>query len=314
MKKQVFTILLSLAALTSWAQESRTAYNFLRLPISAHAAALGGENITISDDDATLVFNNPALLQNITDKTLNLNMMTYMQGTVTASASFARAWGERASWGISGRYMDYGQMKETDITGEETGSFGARDVAIGGTISYGLTNSISGGVTAKLAASYMGQYNSMAVLVDLGLNYRNDDSDLSISAVAKNLGGQVDAFEDDFERMTLDLQLGITKRLLNSPLRLSFTLTRLNDWEYNLGKHINVGADLLLGEQFYVAAGYNFLRASEMKISSGDGSSSHGAGLSLGGGLQLERLKLHVAYGKYHVSASSLLINISYSL
>jgi hypothetical protein len=314
MKKQVFTILLSLAALTSWAQESRTAYNFLRLPISAHAAALGGENITISDDDATLVFNNPALLQNITDKTLNLNMMTYMQGTVTASASFARAWGERASWGISGRYMDYGQMKETDITGEETGSFGARDVAIGGTISYGLTNSISGGVTAKLAASYMGQYNSLAVLVDLGLNYRNDDSDLSISAVAKNLGGQVDAFEDDFERMPLDLQLGITKRLLNSPLRLSFTLTRLNDWEYNLGKHINLGADLLLGEQFYVAAGYNFLRASEMKISSGDGSSSHGAGLSLGGGLQLERLKLHVAYGKYHVSASSLLINISYSL
>lgn len=314
MKKQVFTILLSLAALTSWAQESRTAYNFLRLPISAHAAALGGENITISDDDATLVFNNPALLQNITDKTLNLNMMTYMQGTVTASASFARAWGERASWGISGRYMDYGQMKETDITGEETGSFGARDVAIGGTVSYGLTNSISGGVTAKLAASYMGQYNSLAVLVDLGLNYRNDDSDLSISAVAKNLGGQVDAFEDDFERMPLDLQLGITKRLINSPLRLSFTLTRLNDWEYNLGKHINVGADLLLGEQFYVAAGYNFLRASEMKISSGDGSSSHGAGLSLGGGLQLERLKLHVAYGKYHVSASSLLINISYSL
>lgn len=314
MKKQVFTILLSLAALTSWAQESRTAYNFLRLPISAHAAALGGENITISDDDATLVFNNPALLQNITDKTLNLNMMTYMQGTVTASASFARAWGERASWGISGRYMDYGQMKETDITGEETGSFGARDVAIGGTISYGLTNSISGGVTAKFAASYMGQYNSLAVLVDLGLNYRNDDSDLSISAVAKNLGGQVDAFEDDFERMPLDLQLGITKRLLNSPLRLSFTLTRLNDWEYNLGKHINLGADLLLGEQFYVAAGYNFLRASEMKISSGDGSSSHGAGLSLGGGLQLERLKLHVAYGKYHVSASSLLINISYSL
>jgi hypothetical protein len=114
--------------------------------------------------------------------------------------------------------------------------------------------------------------------------------------------------------MPLDLQLGITKRLLNSPLRLSVTLTRLNDWEYNLGKHINVGADLLLGEQFYVAAGYNFLRASEMKISSGDGSSSHGAGLSLGGGLQLERLKLHVAYGKYHVSASSLLINISYSL
>ena len=51
-----------------------------------------------------------------------------------------------------------------------------------------------------------------------------------------------------------------------------------------------------------------------MKISDSDGSSAHGAGLSLGAGLQLERFKLHIGYGKYHVSASSLLINISYAL
>ena len=57
------------------------------------------------------------------------------------------------------------------------------------------------------------------------------------------------------------------------------------------------------------------MRASEMKISSGDESqSSHGAGLSFGGGLSLERFKLHVAYAKYHVSAPSLLVNVSYTL
>ena len=31
------------------AQESQTAYNFLRLPVSAHVAALGGNNIAITD-------------------------------------------------------------------------------------------------------------------------------------------------------------------------------------------------------------------------------------------------------------------------
>ena len=51
-----------------------------------------------------------------------------------------------------------------------------------------------------------------------------------------------------------------------------------------------------------------------MKISEDEGSSAHGAGLSIGGGMQLERLKLHVAYAKYHVSASSLVVNVSYSL
>jgi hypothetical protein len=241
-------------------------------------------------------------------------MMTYMQGTVTASASFARAWGERASWGISGRYMDYGTLKETNSYGEQQGTFGARDIALGGTFSYGLSERISGGITAKMLASYIGSYNSLAAAIDLGLNYYDDEREWSISAVARNLGGQLTAYEDEFERLPLDLQLGVSKRLIGSPLRFSVTLMRLNDWEYGIGKHLALGADLLLGSQFYLAAGYNTMRSSEMKISSDDGNSSHGAGLSLGGGLQLERLKLHVAYAKYHVTSSSVLVNISYSL
>jgi hypothetical protein len=298
-----------------WAQEeSQTAYNFLRLPVSAHVSALGGDNITLADDDASLIFHNPALISHTSDRTLNLNMMTYMQGTVTASAAFIRNAGERASWGVSGRFMDYGKMKEMNEQGDELGSFGARDVALGGSFAYRLSNRINGGITAKLVASYMGNYNSLAAAIDLGLNYYDDERLWSLSAVARNLGGQLKAFEDDFERMPFDLQLGIAKRLVGSPLRLSATLVRLNDWDYGLGKHLVIGADLLLGEQYYIGVGYNALRASEMKISDGEEESTHGAGLSIGGGIMLERLKLHVAYAKYHVSASSLLINISYVL
>ena len=61
MKKIVFTLLLTLFAAVMRAQESQTEYNFLRLPVSAHAAALGGENITIIEDDPSLMFSNPAL-------------------------------------------------------------------------------------------------------------------------------------------------------------------------------------------------------------------------------------------------------------
>ena len=315
MKRSFFLILTAIFTLTAWAQqESQTAYNFLRLPVSAHVSALGGDNITLADDDASLIFHNPALISHTSDRTLNLNMMTYMQGTVTASAAFVRTAGERASWGVSGRFMDYGKMKEMNEQGDELGSFGARDVALGGSFAYRLSNRINGGITAKLVASYMGNYNSLAAAVDLGLNYYDDERLWSLSAVARNLGGQLKAFEDDFERMPFDLQLGIAKRLVGSPLRLSATLVRLNDWDYGLGKHLVIGADLLLGEQYYIGVGYNALRASEMKISDGEEESTHGAGLSIGGGIMLERLKLHVAYAKYHVSASSLLINISYVL
>lgn len=313
-RKVVITALALLLSIGVKAQDSQTAFNFLRLPVSAHVAALGGDNITLQEDDATLVFHNPALINNVTDRTLNLNMMTYMQGTVTASASFTRAAGERGSWAVSGRYMDYGSMKEATYTGEQTGEFSARDIAMAGTYCYALGSHFTGGITAKFVASYIGQYNSIAAAIDLGVNYYNANSEWSLSAVARNLGGQLTAYEDDFERMPLDLQLGVSKRLVGSPLRFSATLIRLNDWEYGIGKHLVVGADLILSSQFYLSAGYNGLRASQMKISDDEGASAHGAGLSFGGGLQLERLKLHVAYAKYHVSASSLLINFSYTL
>ena len=296
------------------AQESRTVYNFLRLPVSAHVAALGGENTTIDDDDASLVYHNPALINNVSDRTLGLNMMTYMEGSVTASASYVRAAGERASWGVAGQFMNYGTIKETNVYGEQTGDFQAKDISIGGTFGYALTNKLSGGITAKVVTSYIGQYNSLAMGVDLGLNYFDAERQWSISAVARNLGGQLKAYEDDFESMPLDLQVGVSKRLIGSPLRLSASLVRLNDWQYGIGKHLVVGGDLLLSEQFYVAVGYNALRATEMKISESDGESAHGAGLSIGAGMSLQRLKLHVAYAKYHVSASSLLVNFSYAL
>ena len=308
----VISVLLSVVRMQ--AQESQEVYSFLRLPVSAHVAALGGDNITLTDDDATLIFHNPALISGVSDKSLNLNFMTYMEGTKTASASFVKAYKDRAKWGVTAQYMDYGTMKQTTVDNVETGDFSARDIALAGTFTYLLSDRISGGITGRFISSHIASYSSAAVAVDLGVNYQDSEHGWSLSAVAKNLGGQIKAYEDDFERIPLDLQLGISKRLIGSPLRLSATLSRLNNWDQGFIKHLAVGADLLLGENIYLAAGYNFRRASEMKITDSEGDSNHGAGLSLGGGLQLQRFKLHVAYAKYHVSASSLLINISYSL
>ena len=296
------------------AQEEQEVYSFLRLPVSAHAAALGGDNISISDDDPTLIFHNPALIANVTDKSLNLNYMSYMEGTKTASASFVKAAGERGSWGVSGQYMDYGDMKETTAENIHTGDFKARDIAVAGSFAYLLGKNFSGGITARFISSTIGQFSSAAVSFDLGANYYNEEKGLSVSAVAKNLGGQIKAYDDDFERIPLDLQVGVTKRLIGSPLRLSATLSRLNNWNQGFIKHLAVGADLLLADYLYLAAGYNFRRASEMKISDGESESNHGAGLSLGGGIMLQRFKLQVSYAKYHVSASSLLVNVTYSL
>ncbi len=261
MKKVLFAIIALLFPVLTMAQESRTDYNFLRLPMSAHAAALGGDNITIIEDDPTLIFHNPSLITGVSDKSLNLDYMTYMEGVRLAGASFVKAVNDKATWGVSAQYMDYGSMKETTPDNVQTGTFSAKDIMIGGSFAYTLTDKLAGGITAKVITSTIAGYNSIAMGVDLGLNYYIEDRGLSVSAVARNLGGQVKAFNDDFESIPLDIQLGVSKQLGNAPLRISGTLTRLNSREGRFINHLVLGADIMLSDNIYIAGGYKIGRA-----------------------------------------------------
>lgn len=198
----------------------------------------------------------------------------------------------------------------------QTGEFSAKDIAMGGVLSYELTDNLVGGITAKAVASYIAGYSSFAMGVDLGLNYYDPVRGWSLSAVVRNLGGQLKAYDDNYEKMPIDLQVGVSKRLVGSPFRLSATLVDLNHWDYKFVNHLVAGVDVILSPQLYIAAGYNFRRADEMSIVSAgeEKGSSHGAGLSLGAGVMLERFKINLAYAKYHVSSGSLMVNVAFTL
>lgn len=314
MKKALFVLLLTAVATTTVAQESKNVYNFLRLPASAHASALGGENISLVEDDEALIFHNPALLSTVNDKTTNLNYMNYMAGANMLSAAFNRVIKERASAAVSALYIDYGKMKQTTAENQQLGEFSAKDIALSGYFSYLLTDQLAGGITAKFITSYIGGYNSLAMGVDLGLNYYDAERELSLSFVAKNLGGQLKSYDDTYESMPLDVQLGVSKRLVHTPLRFHATLVDLTHWNYKFVNHLVGGIDILLSDRIWVGAGYNFRRADEMTIASTDEESNHGAGFSCGAGINLNRFKLNLAYGKYHVSSQSIVISTSFQL
>lgn len=315
MKKNLFALLLICMAIPLMAQESQTTYNFLRLPTSAHAAALGGDNITLIEDDEALIFHNPALLSTVSDRSLCLGYMNYMSGSQVASAAFNRIIRERATVAVSAQYAHYGTMKQMDENHVQTGEFSAKDIALSGYFSYLLTDRLAGGIAAKFITSYIGDYNSFAVGVDLGLNYYDSEREWSVSLVAKNLGGQLKSYDEQYESMPIDVQAGVSKRFANTPFRVSASLIDLNHWDYKFIYHWVLGVDLLLSKSIWVGGGYNCRRANEMKILGvDDEEGSHGAGLSLGAGINLERLKLNLAYGKYHVSSSSVLINFAYTL
>ena len=305
-------------------QSGENAFNFLRLPYSARVAGLGGNNISIIEDDITLAMHNPALLANVSDKTINISYMSYMSDSKLAGVAFSKSFGERSIGAVSARYVDYGSFDGYTEDNIYTGSFSAKDIEIAATYSYLLSNYWSGGVTGRFIYSKYETMSAIALGVDLGINYYNPDKELSASFVLKNLGAQVKAFEEKNEKLPIDVQLGISKKLPHAPIRLSLTLTNLHKWSkddfYNadgskdntsdlLLKHIVIGADALLGKNFYASLGYNF-RASK-ELSAGG---NKWDGLSVGAGLNINKVKFGASYSKLHVSSSSFLFNLSYSL
>lgn len=316
--------LFCVASLSLKAQESTSVFSFLSLPTSSHATALGGKNISLIEDDISLVFHNPALLSSVNDKTMGLNFMTFMKGAKNGSAAYAQHVGERGTWGAGVQFVGYGSMEETSVSGEILGKMSALDMAVSGTYSYMLGEKWVGGATGKFIYSHYGEFTSCALAVDLGMNYFSEDDDFSLSAVARNIGGQVKAFGDHHEKLPFDLEVGFTKGLGHAPIKFSLTLVDLTRWSssdyFSAGKkissgriftnHFNLGVDITPSRLFYIAAGYNFRRAYEMKAAG----SSHAAGLSFGAGLNLSKFKLGLAYAKYHLGAPTMAFSLAYSL
>ena len=50
-----------------------------------------------------------------------------------------------------------------------------------------------------------------------------------------------------------------------------------------------------------------------LTIGKDENASAHGAGFSVGAGINLEQFKLNLAYGKYHAASNSILVNLAYS-
>lgn len=323
MKRPLLTLVFVSMVLSASAQNN-SVFQFLRLPVSAHAAALGGDNVSAADDDPMLAFHNPALLIGMAPGTLGLQYMSYMAGSNVAGVSYNFNPSDRSALAFGAEYLGFGTMRRTDVEGTDTGTFTAKDMALTGTYSYALGDMWAGGVTARFIYSNYDVVYSLALGVDLGINYYDADTDFSFSLVARHLGGQVKTYDGTHEPLPFNLVAGFSKSLAHAPVRFSLTLPNLTRWRATdfyvtdalstkqlLLRHLIVGVDIFPTESTWIALGYNGQLGSELASTSGSRSM---AGFTLGAGINVSRVKLGVAYGRYNVAANSLSMNFAYTL
>ncbi|MDR0413017.1 MAG: type IX secretion system protein PorQ [Dysgonamonadaceae bacterium] len=305
----------------AWTQEGNSGFDYLLLPHSARASALGGTNVSIVENDVSLIYNNPAFLGPEMDRTLNASYLSYIADIGVGNVVFAKSIGDRGAWGVGALYAHYGKMKEVTDEDIALGDLTANDICAAFFFSHDLTDKIRGGATGKFLYSNYYHNTAIGLGVDLGLSYYDEAHDFSIGLVGKNIGRQVKAYEEELAALPWDIQLGISKSLNHAPIRFSVTGVYLKQWRFDnpdgtkdaflktLGKHLILGIDIIPSDNFWVGVGYNLKRNMDMRLQEGN----KFGGFSIGAGLKVKSFAVSCAVGKYNLSATSFLLSLSTS-
>ena len=287
-------------------------FHFLNLPASSRLNAMGGENVSLADDDIGMAFLNPALLTAQTDKVLQLNYAYYLAGTMFGSAMYGHNYQDNY-FGVAIHYLDYGQMDYADEMGNLLGTtFTAKDMCLNLMYARQLGPLFRIGATLKPIFSVYERYTSFAMGADVGGHFQTADSLFQMGLALRNVGWQLKAFyEEDFgqhtEMLPLNLELGMTLRLPHAPLRFSFTAHNLQRWDiapageevkwYDmLFRHTIWSVDIVpKSDKFYLTASYNHRRQAEMNLTNVRSL----AGLSFGVGMKLYKFRLGFALSQF---------------
>lgn len=307
------------------AQGGSNAYDFLNIPSSSYVFGIGGANVSTTHSDIDLASQNPALIGPENDMELKLDYMHYYGSSNFAGVRYGMAAGERGAWAAGIRYLNYGNFQGYEADGTYTGTFTAQDIVVEGTYSHDFTYRLRGGINVKMIYSAYEQYSAFAMAADLGLCYYDDHHDLSLGLVLKNMGGQLKRFEDHYDRLPFDVEIGITKGFKES-FSFSITARHLTKWKLpyyvhedggetkqtepvffrNFFRHLVFGIDYSPSDRFYINLGYNYKQASDMAAYQRHFLS----GFSIGAGFNVKAFSVGAAFAMPHKGASSILLNL----
>ncbi|MCD4731740.1 MAG: type IX secretion system protein PorQ [Bacteroidales bacterium] len=336
----LFSVLLVIIFSTTNAQiGGNNTYEFLNLTSSARIAAMGGDFLTINDNDITLVESNPSLINPNMSQKLGIAYVDFFSDVNYGFATYARSFNNVGSFAASMKYINYGKFDYATVTGERNGQFNAGETALN--IGWGrqLDSLFSIGANLKFIYSSLESYNSFGMAVDVAGSYISRDRNFTISLIAKNIGRQITAYEGgNIEPLPFELQIGLAKRLNHLPFRYSILYNHIEKWDLryddpaqnqtdpisgevvkdsgievfadNLMRHIVFGGELLIGKYISLRGGYNYKRRQEMKVTTKPGT----VGFSWGIGIRISKFQFSYARSAYHLVGSPNYITLTTNL
>ncbi|MFW5708566.1 MAG: type IX secretion system protein PorQ, partial [Bacteroidota bacterium] len=270
--------------------QSGRVYEFINLPSTARITALGGYAVPAFDNDLGMALFYPSLMSRKLPRQLSLNFVDYFGDISFGTAAMNYGFGKAGDFSLAVQYISYGSFIHADEFGNTLGEFSAAEYSVN--IGWGrrLTEKFSIGSNIKTIMSSMEEYSSFGLAADISVSYFDPDRLIASSLVFRNIGRQITTYHsNEREQLPFDIVLGVSKKLINAPLRFSFVAHNLHNWDLTyedpvpsdqitigadneqttsqerfnefsdqLLRHMVFGVEFLPSENFFLGIGYNY--------------------------------------------------------
>jgi len=337
MHKKIFLLLLFFSNLASaFAQVGgQASFSFLRFPADARTVGVGGVNVSLQQKDINRFSNNPALLNDSVQAWASMGYMRWQAGIDIFQLAYAPRLPKVGLIGIGLQIMNYGKMPLTLPNGIQQGTFNANDFAFGITKSF-TKRHFSYGATLKLIGSSIANHNATGLALDIGGTFQHPKKDWLIALSIKNAGFTVNNYTSTRLKLPFDILLGTSFKPRYMPMRFSVTLQHLYRWDIvyldpassnqidangnpiplqkkagdKLLRHLVLGSEFILSQNFQLLLGYNHLHAREMRLADVGGL----RGFSFGFRWKTAKWQFSFARGLYAINAGRNVLTLSGNL
>jgi hypothetical protein len=316
-------------------------YKFLNYTNAARVAGLGGNFLAVNDDDISLTLANPSLITPVMHNNLAFSYVYNPGGVNYGYVAYARTFSKAGSFVGSMQYVNYGEFKGADASGNPTADFHASEYALN--IGWGrqLTPLFSIGANGKLIYSQLETYNSFGIAVDVAGTYTSREKTFTASLIGRNIGTQLDPYvAGQYEPLPFALDIGMSQKLKHVPLRFSQLITNLQKWDLTyddpndpdnstdpitgevneptgaakfldgLMRHVVLGAELTIAKVLDIRIGYNYQRRQELKLYTKPGMT----GFTFGAGLHVKMFNLSYTRGSYTAAIANNYLTLGVNL
>lgn len=340
-KRILFTLTGLVVFTLSFAQiGGNNTFEFLNLPISARVTALGGNLISVKDNDLNVSLTNPSLLTDSMDNNVALSYINYFADVNYGYAAYAKKIKKVGMLSAGIQYLDYGKFIRADEIGTTDGTFGAQEMSLNISCARSILDSnLTVGATLKTIYSHLESYTSTGTAIDLGATYFRPKQNFAAAVVIKNIGRQWRSYiPGNKEKLPFEIQIGISKKPKHVPFRFSVIYENVEKWDLTyvdpsvstvdpltgepikknkykvwgdkFMRHIVIGGEFIITKNLFLRVGYNYQRRKELMVPEKRGMT----GFSFGFGFRI--YKFHFSYGRavYHLAGATNNFSISFDI